>query len=71
MIAQDEPQLVRKLMASPATGPAGGRGHRQGDPDLRILDTVRALLTFTDPKQFLFFTGHPTGTGRARNSWPG
>ena len=59
VIAQDEPQLVRKLILA-GTGPAGGQGI---DKVTRIsnLDTIRALLTFTDPKQFLFFTRTPTG----------
>jgi pimeloyl-ACP methyl ester carboxylesterase len=59
VIAQDEPQLVRKLILA-GTGPAGGEGI---DKVTRIsnLDTIRGLLTFTDPKQFLFFTRTPTG----------
>lgn len=59
MIAQDEPQLIRKLILA-GTGPAGGEGI---DKVTRIshLDTIRGLLTFTDPKQFLFFTRTPTG----------
>ena len=59
VIAQDEPQLVRKLILA-GTGPAGGEGI---DKVTRIshLDTIRALLTFTDPKQFLFFTRTPNG----------
>jgi pimeloyl-ACP methyl ester carboxylesterase len=52
-------QLVRKLILA-GTGPAGGEGI---DKVTRIsnLDTIRGLLTFTDPKQFLFFTRTPTG----------
>jgi pimeloyl-ACP methyl ester carboxylesterase len=59
VIAHDEPQLVRKLILA-GTGPAGGEGI---DDVTRIsnLDTIRALLTFTDPKQFLFFTRTPNG----------
>ena len=59
VITQDEPQLVRKLILA-GTGPAGGEGI---DKVTRIsnLDTIRALLTFTDPKQFLFFTRTPNG----------
>jgi pimeloyl-ACP methyl ester carboxylesterase len=59
VITQDEPQLVRKLILA-GTGPAGGEGI---DKVTRIsnLDTIRGLLTFTDPKQFLFFTRTPTG----------
>ena len=59
VIAQDEPQLVRKLILA-GTGPAGGEGIKNVTR-ISNLDTIRALLTFTDPKQFLFFTRTPTG----------
>src|SRR6266542_151583 len=59
MIAQDEPQLVRKLILA-GTGPAGGEGIKNVTR-ISNLDTIRALLTFTDPKQFLFFTRTPNG----------
>jgi pimeloyl-ACP methyl ester carboxylesterase len=54
VIAQDEPQLVRKLILS-GTGPAGGEGIKNVSR-LSHLDTVRALFTLQDPKQFLSFT---------------
>jgi len=54
VIVQDEPQLVRKLILA-GTGPAGGEGIKNVTR-LSNLDTVRALLTLQDPKQFLFFT---------------
>jgi pimeloyl-ACP methyl ester carboxylesterase len=59
VIAQKEPQLVRKLILA-GTGPAGGEGI---DKVTRItyLDIARGLLTRQDPKQFLFFTRTPTG----------
>jgi pimeloyl-ACP methyl ester carboxylesterase len=59
VIAQREPQLVRKLILA-GTGPAGGEGI---DKVTRItyLDTARGLLTRQDPKQFLFFTRTPNG----------
>ena len=59
VIAQEEPQLVRKMIIA-GTGPAGGEGI---DKVTRIsyLDTARGLLTRTDPKQFLFFTRTPNG----------
>jgi len=59
VIAQQEPQLVRKIILA-GTGPAGGQGI---DKVTRItyLDTARALLTRQDPKQFLFFTRTPNG----------
>ena len=59
VIAQDEPQLVRKLILA-GTGPAGGEGIKNVTR-ISNLDTIRALLTFTDPKQFLFFTRTPNG----------
>jgi pimeloyl-ACP methyl ester carboxylesterase len=59
VIAQREPQLVRKMILA-GTGPAGGEGI---DKVTRItyLDTARGLLTRQDPKQFLFFTRTPNG----------
>src|SRR5213596_1304963 len=59
VIAQEEPQLVRKMILA-GTGPAGGDGI---DKVTRItyLDTARGLLTRQDPKQFLFFTRTPNG----------
>jgi len=59
VIAQDEPQLVRKLILA-GTGPAGGEGI-ENVTKLSHLDTVRGLLTLQDPKQFLFFTRTPNG----------
>ena len=59
VIAQQEPQLVRKVILA-GTGPAGGQGI---DKVTRItyLDTARGLLTRQDPKQFLFFTRTANG----------
>jgi pimeloyl-ACP methyl ester carboxylesterase len=59
VIAQEEPQLVRKMILA-GTGPAGGEGI---DKVTRItyLDAARGLLTRQDPKQFLFFTRTPNG----------
>jgi pimeloyl-ACP methyl ester carboxylesterase len=59
LIAQEEPQLVRKMIIA-GTGPAGGEGI---DKVTRIsyLDTARGLLTRQDPKQFLFFTRTSNG----------
>jgi pimeloyl-ACP methyl ester carboxylesterase len=59
VIVQDEPQLVRKLILA-GTGPAGGEGI-VNVTRISNLDTVRALLTLQDPKQFLFFTRTPNG----------
>src|SRR6266568_4676749 len=51
--------LGRKLILA-GTGPAGGEGIKNVTR-ISNLDTIRALLTFTDPKQFLFFTRTPNG----------
>jgi pimeloyl-ACP methyl ester carboxylesterase len=64
VIALEEPQLVRKLLLT-GTGPAGGEGI---DKVTRIsnLDVARALLTFRDPKTFLFFTRTANGKRSAK-----
>lgn len=59
VIAQGEPQLVRRLILA-GTGPAGGEGIKNVTR-LSHLDTVRGLLTLQDPKQFLFFTRTANG----------
>jgi pimeloyl-ACP methyl ester carboxylesterase len=59
VIVQDEPQLVRRLILA-GTGPAGGEGIEKVTA-ISNLDVIRALLTFQDPKQFLFFTRTPNG----------
>jgi pimeloyl-ACP methyl ester carboxylesterase len=59
VIVQEEPQLVRKLILA-GTGPAGGEGIKNVTK-ISHLDTVRALFTLQDPKQFLFFTRTPNG----------
>lgn len=52
-VAAEEPDLVRKLILA-GTGPAGGPGINKVT-SLTIKDTVKALLTRKDPKQYLFF----------------
>ncbi|ADJ48151.1 alpha/beta hydrolase [Amycolatopsis mediterranei S699] len=59
VIVQTEPELVRKLIVA-GTGPAGGEGIKDVTR-ISNLDTVRALLTLQDPKQFLFFTRTSNG----------
>src|SRR3954468_4852063 len=59
VIAQEEPQLVRKMIVA-GTGPAGGEGIEKVTR-ISYLDTARGLLTRQDPKQFLFFTRTPNG----------
>ena len=68
MIAQDlivkRPDLVRKLVLT-GTGPRGGK-----DIDkvarLTYWDILRAALTRSDPKEFLFFNRNATGKAAAR-----
>ncbi|HEX5922862.1 MAG TPA: alpha/beta hydrolase [Baekduia sp.] len=64
VIAQQEPQLVRKMILA-GTGPAGGEGI---DKVTRIsyLDTARGLLTRRDPKELLFFTRTQNGRAAAK-----
>ena len=68
MIAQvmlhEEPQLFRKIILA-GTGPAGGVGIDKVTA-LTPLDTVKAKLTFRDPKELLFFTRTETGKSAAR-----
>ncbi|MFF7648136.1 alpha/beta fold hydrolase [Streptomyces canus] len=59
VIAQTDPQLIRRLILA-GTGPAGGEGIKNVTR-ISHLDTVRALLTLQDPKQFLFFTRTANG----------
>jgi pimeloyl-ACP methyl ester carboxylesterase len=59
VIAQQEPQLVRRMILA-GTGPAGGEGIEKVTR-ITYLDTARGLLTRRDPKQFLFFTRTPNG----------
>ncbi|MCX4902422.1 alpha/beta hydrolase (plasmid) [Streptomyces sp. NBC_01369] len=54
VIAAEEPDLVRKLILA-GTGPAGGPGIDKVTV-LTIKDTLNAVLTRKDPKQYLFFT---------------
>lgn len=68
MVAQDfvvkHPNLVRKIILA-GTGPRGGK-----DIDkvagTTYLDMLRAALTFSDPKEFLFFNRNAAGKRAAR-----
>jgi pimeloyl-ACP methyl ester carboxylesterase len=64
VIAQEEPQLVRKLILA-GTGPAGGEGIDKVTP-ITLLDILKATLTFKDPKEHLFFTRTANGKATAR-----
>jgi pimeloyl-ACP methyl ester carboxylesterase len=68
MIAQalvlKHPELVRKLILT-GTGPAGGKGIDKV-ASTTYYDMVRATLTRSDPKEFLFFNRDDTGKAAAR-----
>ena len=68
MIAQDlavkHPDLVRKLVLS-GTGPRGGKGIDKV-VGTTYWDILRATLTRSDPKEFLFFNRNATGKPAAK-----
>ena len=63
-VVEQEPHLVRKLILA-GTGPAGGAGIDKVTP-ITLLDTLKATLTFKDPKEYLFFTRTANGKATAR-----
>jgi pimeloyl-ACP methyl ester carboxylesterase len=65
VIAQKEPQLVRKNILA-GTGPAGGEGIDKVT-SVTIHDMIQAALTFKDPKYYLFFTETANGKLAAQN----
>ncbi len=64
VIAQEEPQLVRKIILA-GTGPAGGEGIDKVTA-VTIKDMIKAALTFKDVKTYLFFTRTSNGRNAAR-----
>ena len=64
MIAQEEPQLVRKIILA-GTGPAGGTGIDKVT-SVTIRDMVKAALTLRHPEYYLFFTESWSGRNAAR-----
>jgi pimeloyl-ACP methyl ester carboxylesterase len=64
VIAEEEPQLVRKLILA-GTGPAGGEGIDKMTR-VTLLDALKATLTFKDPKEYLFFTRTANGKAAAK-----
>ena len=64
VIAQDQPQLVRKLILA-GTGPAGGEGIDKVTP-ITLRAMARGAVTFKDPKTYLFFTRTQNGRKAAR-----
>jgi pimeloyl-ACP methyl ester carboxylesterase len=68
MVAQalvvKHPELVRKLVLT-GTGPKGGKGIDEV-AGITYFDIVRATLTRSDPKEFLFFNRNATGKPAAK-----
>jgi pimeloyl-ACP methyl ester carboxylesterase len=64
VIAQQQPQLVRKMILA-GTGPAGGEGIEKVTR-ITYLDIARGLLTRRDAKEYLFFTRTPNGRRAAK-----
>ncbi|MER5312176.1 alpha/beta hydrolase [Streptomyces sp. NPDC002773] len=59
VVAAQEPDLVRKMILA-GTGPAGGPGIDKVT-SLTVKDTLKAVVTRKDPKQYLFFTATESG----------
>jgi pimeloyl-ACP methyl ester carboxylesterase len=64
VIAQVEPQLVRKIILA-GTGPAGGTGIDKVT-SVTIRDMVKGALTLRHPEYYLFFTETRNGRNAAR-----
>lgn len=63
-VVEKRPELVRKLVLT-GTGPAGGKDiDKVGG--VTFYDILRATLTRSDPKEFLFFNRNATGKRAAR-----
>ena len=64
VIAQEEPQLVRKIILA-GTGPAGGTGIDKVT-SVTVRDMIKGALTLRHPEYFLFFTETRNGHNAAR-----
>lgn len=64
VVAAREPVLVRRLVLA-GTGPAGGVGIDKVT-SVTVSDSVKAALSFRDPKSLLFFTRTANGRAAAR-----
>lgn len=64
VIAQEEPQLVRKIILA-GTGPAGGTGIDKVT-SVTIRDMAKGALTLRHPEYYLFFTQSRSGRHAAR-----
>jgi pimeloyl-ACP methyl ester carboxylesterase len=65
VMAQEEPQLIRKIILA-GTGPAGGTGIDKVT-SVTMRDMARAALTLRHPEYYLFFTGTRNGRNAARD----
>jgi len=65
VIAQEKPQLIRKIVLA-GTGPAGGPGIDKVTA-VTIRDMVKGALTFRHPEYYLFFTETHNGRNAARD----
>jgi pimeloyl-ACP methyl ester carboxylesterase len=65
VIAQEEPQLVRKIILA-GTGPAGSTGIDKVT-SVTVRDLIKGALTFKHPEYYLFFTKTPNGRRAARD----
>jgi pimeloyl-ACP methyl ester carboxylesterase len=63
-LALEHPELIRKLILT-GTGPAGGKGIDKV-AGTTYYDMLRATVTRSDPKEFLFFNRDDTGKKAAR-----
>lgn len=64
VIAQQQPQLVRKIILT-GTGPAGGEGIDKVT-GITLRDIAKGAMTLQDAKQFLFFTRTASGRQAGR-----
>ncbi len=64
VIAQEQPQLVRRIILA-GTGPAGGTGIDKVT-SVTVRDMVKGALTFKHPEYYLFFTETRNGRKAAR-----
>lgn len=63
-IVRKEPHLVRKIILT-GTGPAGGKGiEKVGSASWPLI--IKGMLTFRDPKFYLFFTSTANGRRAAK-----
>lgn len=63
-VMEDRPELVRKLILA-GTGPRGGKGISDV-AGLTYWDIFKGLITFRDPKFYLFFNSNNKGKTEAR-----